>query len=127
MTRARAFDEQSRRDLQASDTERAFETQWRLLSPPSAPQPVTQYRFLADRKFLFDVAWPDYKVGVELQGGTYSGGAHVHGQHYRQDCEKLNLAQLQGWILLWFPSDWLRDDPQTVVNMIIDAIKINTI
>ena len=47
--------------------------------------------------WVFDLACPEYKVAVEVQGGTYSGGAHVRGKGYENDCKKGNAARLAGW------------------------------
>src|ERR1700677_3981126 len=34
------------------------------------------YRFHAKRKFEIDLAWPDQKVGIEIDGGIFNGKAH---------------------------------------------------
>jgi len=113
-------------EIKTSELERAFETRWRQLAPPEAPRPVREYQFCAERKFRIDWAWPPYKVGVELQGGTWSGGAHVRGGGYRRDCEKLNLAQSLGWALFWVTGDMLENDPLEIVNMILVELQKKT-
>jgi len=75
------------------------------------PAPVRQYKFLPHRRFRFDFAWPEQKVYVELEGGTWIGGRHVTGAGYRRDCEKYNEAALNGWVGLRFTSDMVRNDP----------------
>ena len=52
-----------------------------------------------------DFAFPSQKVAVEIQGGQYVRGAHLRPARYREDCVKLNDAQILGWILLWFTTD----------------------
>jgi very-short-patch-repair endonuclease len=69
------------------------------------PAPQEQYQIIPDRKFRWDFAWPDRKIAVEIQGGTWSGGAHSRGWGIQRDCEKNNLAVCQGWRLLYFTSD----------------------
>ena len=64
------------------------------------PAPATEYRFDAVRKWRFDFAWPADFVAVEVQGGIYTGGRHVRGDGAERDMEKINAAQLQGWIVL---------------------------
>jgi very-short-patch-repair endonuclease len=64
------------------------------------PTPQREYRFHETRRWRFDFAWPDKKVAVEVQGGVYTGGAHVRGPQYTKDREKMNTAQLDGWIVL---------------------------
>lgn len=66
------------------------------------PAPVPQYQIVQERRFRWDFAWPDYKVAVEIQGGTWSGGAHGRGWGIERDCEKQNLAVLAGWRVLLF-------------------------
>lgn len=46
-------------------------------------------------------------VAVEVEGGTFSGGAHTRGLHYRSDCRKYNLAVLKGWRILRFDAGML--------------------
>jgi very-short-patch-repair endonuclease len=60
-----------------------------------------EFRFHPVRRWRFDFAFVPYKVAVEIQGGTWSGGAHVRGSGYQNDCAKLNEAQCLGWIVLY--------------------------
>lgn len=66
------------------------------------PHPVTEYRFDPKRRWRFDYAWPDQRVAVEVNGGVWSKGRHVRGTGYIRDMEKLNEAQVAGWIVLQF-------------------------
>ena len=61
------------------------------------PPAQREYRFHPKRRWRFDFAWPDQKVALEYEGGTWTGGAHVRGRHYASDCEKYNAATLLGW------------------------------
>lgn len=61
---------------------------------------VTEYRFLKDRRFKFDVAIPGYMIAIEYEGGIYSQGRHTRGKGYANDCKKYNLATMHGWKLL---------------------------
>jgi len=61
------------------------------------------------KDWRFDLAWPPAMVAVEVQGGTWTKGAHVRGARYRDDCEKLNAGQLLGWTVLWCTSGMVRD------------------
>lgn len=76
------------------DLEAIFALQVRATGLPS---PVQQHRFHPKRKWLFDFAWPEMKIAVEIDGGTAIGGRHVRPAGFRADCEKLNAAQLLGW------------------------------
>ena len=65
-------------------------------APPSAPQ----HQFHPTRKWRFDFAWPEQKVAVEVDGGTWSGGRHVRAAGYEAYCQKINAAVLLGWRVL---------------------------
>ena len=68
-----------------------------------------EYRFLPDRRFRFDFAWPSHKIAVEIEGGTYAGGRHVTGPGFAKDCEKYNLATLNGWSVYRFTTQMVKD------------------
>ena len=54
------------------------------------------------RRWRFDFAYPQWKIGIECEGGTWIKGRHTSGQGYRKDCEKYNYANLMGWRVLRF-------------------------
>ena len=66
------------------------------------PEPVREYPAIKGRKFRFDFAFIDAKLLIEVNGGTYTKGAHSTGQGIARDYEKANLAVLQGWRVLMF-------------------------
>ena len=61
---------------------------------------VREHKFHAVRKWRFDFALPAYKIGVEVEGGTWSGGRHSRGAGFEADCRKYNFAALDGWLVL---------------------------
>lgn len=61
----------------------------------------TQHIFHPTRKWRFDIAWPNIKIAIEIQG---FGPAHNSMQGMRNDCEKHNAAIELGWKLLYFMS-----------------------
>ena len=71
-----------------------------IIADAGLPEPEREYRFHPVRRWRFDFAWPEYKVAVECEGGTWSKGRHVRGLGFRQDCTKYNEAALMGWIVL---------------------------
>lgn len=90
------------------------------------PLPKREYRFVRDivgdgagiRKrvkeaglhdWKFDFAYPQYRLAIEVEGGTWSGGRHVRGAGYKSDCQKYNAAQLHGWIVLRYTTDSIKD------------------
>jgi len=68
-----------------------------------------QFRFHPTRRWLLDFAWPQYKVAVEVEGGTWIGGRHTRPKGYAADCEKYNEATLQGWSVYRFTRDSVLD------------------
>lgn len=82
-----------------------------------------EYKFLTDRKYHFDFACPAKMIAIEIEGGTWSDGRHVRGKGYSDDCEKYNLAQLNGWRVFRFTSDMLRNDPIRHLTPIIELLK----
>ncbi len=64
------------------------------------PKPVDEFRFHPTRRWRFDYAWPDKKIAIEIHGATHRGGRHVTGKGFAADREKMNEAQLLGWIVI---------------------------
>lgn len=61
------------------------------------PKPVTEHRFHSTRRWRFDLAWPDRKVAVEIDGGGWVNGRHSRGGGIEKDAEKFAEATLLGW------------------------------
>lgn len=68
---------------------------------------VREYRFCPPRRFRFDFCFLDKKLAIEVQGGIYIRGGHNRPKVFTSDCEKLNLAVLNGFRLLKFTSDMI--------------------
>lgn len=93
-------------------------------SPKGLPVPVRQFVFekippgSSRRGRPLDFAWPAYKVGVEIQGGTYARnrGAHSRPKGQARDFKKLNAAAMLGWRVLQFDSKDL--EPRSIVETI---------
>ncbi len=66
------------------------------------PPPVREYRIPGDRKYLFDLAWPEALLLVECQGGTWQKQrtGHSTGTGIERDADKLNYASVRGWRVL---------------------------
>src|SRR3990167_11379402 len=76
---------------------------------PGFPKPIREYKFLKDRRFRFDFAWKKQKIAVEIEGGIWIHGAHVRSKHFISDCDKYNLAVLNGWRVFRFTGEHLED------------------
>lgn len=81
------------------------------LQAAGLPLPIREYHAIDGRKYRWDFAWPDKRLLVELQGGTWSRTrtGHSTGSGIRRDCEKHNLAVLNGWKCLSFTADMVQD------------------
>lgn len=88
-----------------SALEEQFAVQLRALKLPEAQR---EYVFAKPRRFRFDFAWPELRVAVEIDGGVWSGGRHTRGAGFIKDCEKMNIAVLEGWSVLRFSGDLVR-------------------
>jgi hypothetical protein len=97
-------------EAKLNKTERAF------FSEVGVPCPVFEYRFHSKRKWRFDMAWPDQKVALEVQGGIFSQGRHTRGAALLKEWEKLNTAATLGWRILYCqPNDLLKRDTATMI------------
>jgi len=105
-----------------SELERKFLYYWRALAPTNCAAPVSEHRFAPPRRWRFDFAWPDRKVALELEGGTYSGGRHVRPDGYAADAEKYNAAVLHGWRVLRYTGAMLDADPARVVREVATLV-----
>jgi very-short-patch-repair endonuclease len=65
---------------------------------------VVEHRFHPERRWRFDIAWPDLKVAVEVEGGVFVRGRHNRPTGFINDCEKYNAAAVMGWRVLRFPA-----------------------
>ena len=73
------------------------------------PESVREHKFHPKRRWRFDIAWPEYKIAVEIDGGVWTSGRHTRGSGYVKDMEKFNWAAKLGWRVFKFT-------PQQVVN-----------
>lgn len=64
------------------------------------PLPVAEHKFHDTRRWRFDLAWPALKLAAEVNGGVFVGGRHSRGAGQMKDYEKLNSAQILGWVVL---------------------------
>lgn len=81
---------------------------------------VAEHRFLPDRRFRFDVAFPDAKIAMECDGGVWTGGRHTRGVGATSDAEKFSLAAIAGWRVLRCTPAHVRSGQ--AVRWILDAL-----
>jgi very-short-patch-repair endonuclease len=71
-----------------------------LWSSFGLPLPKPEYRFLPDRRYRIDYAYPDRLLAIEIEGGVWTHGRHTRGSGFVGDIEKYNLLTEYGWHLL---------------------------
>lgn len=73
------------------------------------PRPEVEYKFHPDRRWRFDFAYPDLKIAIEIEGGTFVNGRHNRGAGFQSDCQKYNEAGLLGWTVYRFTGAMVRN------------------
>jgi len=91
------------------------------------PLPVNrdgkEYRVIPSRRWRFDYAYPQYRIGIEIHGGIWIRGGHTRGSGFIKDREKMNHAAIAGWLVLEFPIITRGTLPHDCVEQIAMAIK----
>ena len=73
---------------------------WVFHREGTIPDYTEEFEFLQDRKFRFDWAIPSCKVAIEYEGVFSKKSRHTNVNGYTTDCEKYNLAMIEGWKVL---------------------------
>lgn len=80
-------------------------------------EPETELHFHPTRKWRLDFAWPQYKIAIEVNGGG-GRGRHNTLAGATKDYEKINAAQLLGWIVLQYSVVSVKDEMQIAADLI---------
>ena len=88
-----------------SHVEDEFKFQLRCLGLPVGE---SEYKFHPDRRWRFDIAWPDKMIAVEIEGGKYIS-RHRTMAGFEKDCEKYNTATDMGWQVYRYTTDMVKD------------------
>jgi len=78
---------------------------------------VAEYSFHPERKWRFDFAIPEMKIGIEYNGIMSAKSRHTTITGYSKDMEKINAAQKLGWVVLQYT-------PLNYKNMLNDLNEI---
>ncbi|WP_205750456.1 hypothetical protein [Deinococcus fonticola] len=79
---------------QGSELELAFLA---ALRDAAIPEPERELMLVPGRKWRSDFAWPEARLIVEAEGGTWGQGRHTRGRGFEEDCRKYALLTLAGW------------------------------
>lgn len=92
------------------------------------PMPELEYNFWPERKFAFDLAWPELMLACEIEGGRwlqassgYSKG-HAHPIRFESDCIKYSEAAVRGWLLIRVLPEWCGQADGTAIDLLSRAI-----
>lgn len=85
------------------------------------PEPTREFTFAKPRRWRFDLAYPDLKIAIEVEGGIFINGAHTRGKGYEDDLEKYNKATLLGWKLIRVSAGMIKSgDALQTIEKILD-------
>jgi len=89
------------------------------------PEPEFEHKF-CERKWRFDLVWiAGSLLAIEVQGGLFSGGAHVRGSRMLQEFDKWNRATVIGWRILFVtPQQLLTKQTVDMVRACLDLCPV---
>ena len=90
--------EQKPRKLSAGEEEFSLHCKAHSLNPER------EYKFAAElgRRWRADFAFPEAKLIVEIEGGSWNNGRHSRGVGFEMDCVKYAEASILGWRVFRF-------------------------
>lgn len=115
------------RDIRAASLPMPF------VSYPEKEAPARYQFTVQDDDFLsnkpFDFAWPDLRILVEIDGGTWMqttggrSGGHAHPKRIEQDNKKRNWARACGWTVLQFTGGQVeRGDAMSLMQAVVEML-----
>lgn len=84
------------------------------------PAPEREFKFHPERRWRFDLAWPEKMVAFEREGGTWQASRHTSGKGFRNDCIKYSEAAIKGWKVIRVTVDMIADG--TALNLLERAL-----
>jgi len=78
----------------------------------------SEYRFAGPRRWRFDMAHPDHRIAIEINGGIWTGGRHARGSGLVKEYEKMRAAAVLGWRVLPITPQELHLLPSLVASAI---------
>lgn len=86
-------------------------------------KPESEVRFMFSRNWRFDYAFITEKVAIEYMGGLFmKKGGHTNVTGQTRDWEKLNEAQIRGWLVICVNPKTI--DSGSAIDQIIRALKV---
>ena len=107
-------DQKGKQSLNNNATTKNEAKFFELLTLAGLPLPAKEVIMIQGRKYRVDYAWHSLRLGIEIQGGVFTRGAHGSVYGILQGYKKSNDAAQHGWTLMYYlPSEMLK--PETVI------------
>ena len=117
------YDELSRKMANEARA-RQYELFRRTLESFTGCKVASEHKFHDMRKWRLDFAIIDLKIGIEIEGGVWSCGAHTRGKGFIEDMEKYNAAVSFGWVILRFtPQDLNKITTFEMIKKVVELKK----
>lgn len=89
-----------------------------LVKAHKVPPFEREFTFFGGRKWRSDFAFPEQKLLIEVEGGSWIGGRHNRGTGYQEDLRKYNTASIEGWTVFRFTTEMVKQGE--AISWIID-------
>lgn len=86
---------------------------------------IPEYQFNLERKWKVDFFAPEYKLAIEIEGGTFSKSRHTSPSGFRKDMEKYNSLTLHGIRLIRFLPEQVNNPNNTYVDEVLTRLFFN--
>lgn len=80
---------------------------------------VREHRFDRVRRFKFDIAIPNQKVAIEIDGGVFIKSGHSGGANLEKAMVRGNLACMHGWMVLHYTPKMAMDASKVVMEVLL--------
>jgi very-short-patch-repair endonuclease len=70
-----------------------------VLHQAGLPEPEREYLWWPGRKFRADFSYPERRILIEVQGGSWGKG-HSRADRYAEDRVRQAEAQMRGWVVI---------------------------
>lgn len=93
----------------ASELEEALAVQMRTLNDGIFTPFFREWKFCDNRRWSIDFYVPTRKLGIEVEGGTWTAGRHNRGAGFEKDCEKYLAAHDHGITVIRVTGKMVKD------------------
>jgi very-short-patch-repair endonuclease len=121
MTDTMTLDEYHKR-RKVSELEALFDYHWEMFSHNylDIEQPEHEVGLIDGADWRCDRVWRKVKLVVEVDGGQRAPGGGRHNTD--DDRDKVNMLTLNGWRVLRYSGEMLKNDPHGVMLQVVGAV-----